>query len=465
VKFLFRSSDGLCLPQALRVQAEGHKVKLSVDNGDFQDAGNGLIEKVLNFENTVQWADVVIYDVQDGPLPKEADRVRLIKPTLGSSELGGKLEHDREFGIKVAKEAGIKVPDVEKFTGPRAFLKANEYIGTKPRDVDWVWKSNGKSAEGAKTYVAKNEGRPEMERMLRHYETLYKKQNVNPDFILTTKVEGVEISTEAWFNGKIFSLPNHTIERTKFFPSDLGEKTGCCGNVVWSVDMQSPLVVKLLLSLAPVLVDKFVGPLDVNVIIEKESNEPVFLEFSPRFGYDAIFALMELFPMGSFGEFLYTIASQLPWTKPISEQFAGDVRVHIPPYPAKGSREGADEAVGVPIFGVKPLQYNPHIHLVEIMLNEKDEPVTSGPHGFVLSCTALGQSPQLAEKAAYKLIEHIQIPNMRYRNDLDKIIQETYDNVEATGWLNVGTKSPMGLESTQWKRPTKMSWNHQARRF
>ena len=184
MKFLFRSSDGLCLPQALRVQAEGHKVKFSVQGKNFQDAGNGLIEKVLNFESAVQWADVVIYDVQDGPLPKEADRVRTLKPTLGSSELAGKLEHDREFGIQVARDAGIKVPEVEKFSGPRAFIKANQYIATKPRDTNWVWKSNGKSAEGAKTYVAKQEGRPEIERMLRHYETLYRKQNVSPDFIL-----------------------------------------------------------------------------------------------------------------------------------------------------------------------------------------------------------------------------------------------------------------------------------------
>ena len=281
---------------------------------------------------------------------------------------------------------------------------------------------------------------------------------------LTTKIDGAaEISTEAWFNGKSFSLPNHTLERTKFFPGDLGEKTGCCGNVVWAATLESPLIQKLILPLTGVLQGKFVGPIDVNVIIEKESNEPVFLEFSPRFGYDAIFALMELFPMGSFGEFLYTVAVGLPYIGQINQTFAGDVRLHIPPYPAKGSHEGADESVGVPIFGVKQ-SYNPHVHLTEVMLNEKDEPITSGPHGFVLSCTALGESPSLAEQAAYKQVEKIHIPNMRYRNDLDKIIQETYDNVEATGWLDQKIGSPLGLEGTSWKRP-KITWNHQVRRF
>ena len=123
--------------------------------------------------------------------------------------------------------------------------------------------------------------------------------------------------------------------------------------------------------------------------------------------------------MGDFAEFLYTVATGHQWTRSLNPEFSGDVRVHIPSYPSKGSKEGSTEAVGVPIFGVKQ-SYNPHIHLTEVMLNEKNEPITSGPHGFVLSCTALGESPSLAEQAAYKQVEKIHIPNMRYRNDLDK---------------------------------------------
>ena len=179
-------------------------------------------------------------------------------------------------------------------------------------------------------------------------------------------------------------MPNHTLERTKFFPGDLGEKTGCCGNVVWAATLESPLIQKLILPLTGVLQGKFVGPIDVNVIIEKESNEPVFLEFSPRFGYDAIFALMELFPMGSFGEFLYTVAVGLPYIGQNKSNFCWRRTSYtFLLIQSKGSHEGADEAVGVPIFGVKQ-SYNPHVHLTEVMLNEKDEPITSGPHGFVL---------------------------------------------------------------------------------
>jgi len=446
VKFLFRSSDGLCLPQALRVQSEGNKVKLSVEQPGYDNAGNGFVDKVMNFNSAVDWADVVVYDVQDGPLPKEADKIRKLKPVVGSSELGGQLEHDRAFGIEFAKKAGIKIPEVQEFAGPAAFRRAKEFVSSKPKEVNWVWKVNGKAPSGVGTYVAKG-GRSEMLRMLKYWEDQYRGEGISPDFIVTTKIEGEEISTEAWFNGRSFELPNHTLERNKFFNGDLGEKTGCSGNVVWATDKNAPLYRKLLEPLVGELQDKFVGPLDVNVIIEKKTNEPVFLEFSPRFGYDAIFSLMELME-SDFGEFLYQLASGQVWSGQVpSGLFSGDVRLHIPPFPAKSSKEQSDEAVGVPIFGIDVSKYNPHQHLVEVMLDRDDEPVTSGPHGYVMSVTGRGEDVRSAEEAAYKQVDKIRVPNMRYRTDLADVIEEVYNKIEESGWLNNDSrpKNVLGL--------------------
>src|SRR5438445_2251291 len=132
MKFLFRSSDGLCLPQALRVKSEGNKVRLSVDRPGFDRAGDGFIDKVMNFDAAADWADVVVYDVQQGPLPKEADKLRAKgKPVVGTSELGQKLEHDRVFGIDFARKVGIMVPTVEEFNGRAAFAKAREFLHGK----------------------------------------------------------------------------------------------------------------------------------------------------------------------------------------------------------------------------------------------------------------------------------------------------------------------------------------------
>src|SRR5579864_5277481 len=308
MKFLFRSSDALCLPQALRVKWEGHSVKLSIDRPEFNRMGDGLIDKSVNLEKDVNWADVIIYDVQDGPLYAEADKIRSQKPVLGATKLARMLEHDRKFGLDFARRSGLRVPEMREFSGALAFARAREFLRSKGPKEDWVLKVNGKAPNGVGTYVSQD-GRNGALRVLEHWETLYKLDKIAPDFLISAKVEGVEISTEGWFNGREFYCFNHTIERTKFFPIDLGEKVGCTGNVVWASSLGGERLVRSCLQpAAEQLVGKFVGPFDVNCIIERETNEPTFLEYSPRFGYDAIFALMELFSNTDFGEFLYKIA-------------------------------------------------------------------------------------------------------------------------------------------------------------
>jgi phosphoribosylamine-glycine ligase len=460
VKFLFRTPDGMCLPIALRCQAEGNQVKYSVADSTYEDSGNGLVEKVINFEAAVQWSDVVIYDANPVKDEGEADKVKLMRPMLGAGKFAALLEYDRLEAAKLAQEVGIKIPDTQKFVGHNAWKKANEYLTTKGPSTDWVWKSNSdEKPAGARSFVSKD-GRKGMQRMLQYLEERYKssKGKYIPDFIMTTKVEGQEISTEAWFNGTSFELPNHTLERNKAHNGDIGEKIGCAGNVVWAMSKEAPLYRKLIEPLASKLAGKFVGPIDINAIIEKESNEPVFLEFSPRFGYDAVYALMELFQT-DFSEFLYCVAAGQPWTGKLFEGFAGDVRLTIPPYPHDDDK---GEGAGVPIFGADK-KYNPHQHLVQVMLDHNDELVSEG--GFVMALSAKGDSPKSSEEAAYKEVKKIRIPNMRYRTDLADVIQEVYDKIESTGWLNQGNQSgTLGLNSS-WKRPTKMSWNHQARRF
>jgi phosphoribosylamine--glycine ligase len=444
MKFLFRSSDGLCIPQALRVKSEGNQVRLSIQSPGYDKMGDGLIDKTTDFGKAVEWADVVVYDVKaDGPLPAEADDVCKLKPTVGASALGGDIERDRDVGIDFARRSGVKVPDMQRFHGSAAFAKAREYLADKPRTVDWVLKINGKAPDGVGTFVSKD-GRSGAIRMLKHWEEMYRAYNIRPDFIITQRIEGCEISTEGWFNGKDFSCFNHTIERTKFFPGDLGEKVGCCGNVVWATDRESPLCQKLLVPLISELAGKLVGPLDVNVIIEKSSNEPVFLEYSPRFGYDAIFALMELFE-SDFGEFLYQVAQGLSAMPKLSASFVGDVRLTVPPFPAKSSKDGGGECEGVPIFGLSKA-FDPHVHTMEVMLDSDDQFVTSGPHGCVLSVSARGDTPRDAQQTAYDRLDKIHIPNMRYRNDLVEAIGNIYDDVSATGWLErPGQATPVSI--------------------
>jgi len=402
---------------------------------EYHDTGDGLIDKVAYNQKNVDWADLVVFDGNEFKLPYEAEILRRDgKQVLGSSAFVGRLENDRAFAIEVAKQAGISVPDVREFSGGSAWDDAKRYVTRMAPDKKLVWKPNGEAP--ATTFVA--ESRDEILQMFPYWKELYSEHSEEPSFIITDAIEGEEISTEGWFNGEQFYLPNHTLERTRFFDGDHGEKTGCAGNVVWSHG-DTPLYNRLFNKLAPFFAGRYNGPVDVNVIIEKNSNEPIFLEFTPRFGYDAFFGLMEILN-SDMGKLFYETAYGRDISATVDRAFSGAVRVHVPPYPEPSADDDKKRPIGIPIFGLTFEKkgfdgYYP----VEVALKD-GKAVTTGPDGYVLVAAGKDSSPRAATEAAYKAVDRLRIPTARWRMDLAVKFQNIYDAVKRTGWINEGNR-------------------------
>ena len=426
MKFLIR---GKCLALALRLLDEGNQVRLS--DPFSRTTGEGIVE-LTDFDKGVRWADIVVFDINDGKLPQEAEKLRSQHmKVIGSSEFAGKLENDRSFGARVAREAGIEVREFTVFKGHSAFSDARDFLSDKRENSEWVWKANQSSPDDPPTYVGTG-GLQHFVRMLRHYEQFYKESGRTASFVLMERVEGVEVSTEGWFNGRQFFLPNHTIEKNRLFNEDLGPKTGCSGCVVWS-GQGSPLYERLIPPLAAALAGKYCGPVDINAIIEDDSNEPVFLEFTSRFGYDAIYALLELLD-GELGSILYSLASgQLIQASLRPEKFAATVRLYIPPYPEDGKCEA--EALGVPIDGFDPSRYNSHISPCDLMVDEEGDVVAASPGGQLFAISDIGNDIQSAYHAAYQHIKSLEVPQVGYRTDLPESVSKVYKKLQATGWI------------------------------
>lgn len=437
MKIFLRSGCGESLAVALRLEDEGHIVHFSISEDadkEYHLIGEGLIEKVKYDQKELNWADIIVYDSNVFELPREAERQRQGgKHVLGSSEFSGYLENDRAFAIEVAKQAGINVPEIREFSGVSAWNEAKRYVTKLGPDRKLVWKPNGEAP--ASTFVA--ESMDEMLKMFPYWAELFAEHGHSPSFIITDAIEGEEISTEGWFNGKQFYVPNHTLERTRFFDGDHGEKTGCAGNVVWHGD--TSLYHRLFDKLAPYFAGRYCGPVDVNVIIEKDSNEPIFLEFTPRFGYDAIFAFMEILK-GDLGEMFYDVAYGRPVVPVVMEEFAGAVRVHTPPYPEPSAEDDKKRPVGLPIFGL-PLSEptSKGYYPVEVMCKDY-ACFTTGPDGYVLVVAGKGNSPREATEEAYKTIEKIRIPTSRWRMDLAEKFQDVYSTIRASGWIGKSSK-------------------------
>lgn len=431
MNILVRSGCGESLPIALRLRTEGHMVKFSISKeaNEYQEIGDGMILKAEYSQAVINWADVIVFDSNVFELPYEAEIQRKHgKRVLGSGHLAGQLENDRAFAIEMAKEAGVHVPKIREFAGRGAWDDAERYVRKHSSDKKLVWKPNGEAP--ASTFVA--ESRDEILQMFPYWRELFAQHGHEPNFILTDAIEGEEISTEGWFNGKEFYCPNHTLERTRFFDGDHGEKTGCAGNVVWQGD--TPLYHRLFDKLAPIFRGRYNGPVDINVIIEKDSNEPIFLEFTPRFGYDAFFGLMEILN-SDMGELFYETAYGVPITAEIDSSFSGAVRVHVPPYPEPSAEDDTKRPVGLPIFGLPPEGQGRNGYFpVEVML-KGNQFVTTGPDGYVMVVASRGSSPEDATEKAYSLIENVRIPTSRWRMDLAAKFQEVYGAIKRSGWI------------------------------
>lgn len=426
MKFLFRSNYGESLALAMRVSAEGNDVRLFIRDSRYQKVGDGLVVKSRDFPGSVGWADVVVYDGADKEAPAEAERLRRSgHKVVGGSAFADRLEHDRPFAVSLVEGAGILVPKHQAFKGRSAFQKARLFVSGQTEDCGWVWKPDGEPPDFFKTFVTHS--REEIMRRLDELESamadLSGKDAWNPDFLLEEKVEGIEVSTEAWFSDAGFSVPNGTLERKWLMNGDLGEQTGCMGNLVWRYTTfeESPLAVKLLKPLEKVLRGKYRGPIDVNAIVDEESGDPYFLEFTPRFGYSAVFAFSTL--VDDFSRLLADTASgKLFDGPPGPSRFSCGVRATIPPYPYVAPHLAERR----PVFGYDGTFENTNVHPYEVRVNDRGDVETSGPDGIVFEFTGLGSTIEAARASVYKEIEGIYVPDIRYRTDIGKQAASDY---------------------------------------
>jgi phosphoribosylamine--glycine ligase len=305
--------------------------------------------------------------------------------------------------MKAAKMCGIRVPKWKQFTD---FGKAKKHV--QANSQVWVFKPLG-NKNPEYTYVA--DSGDDMLDMLDYYAANWKGP-VN--FILQERIEGVELSTEAFYlNGAIQEHTlNCTIECKKFMPGDIGPNTGCMGSVVRFWKKADPKIYRFTLRKFESFLKRFkyTGPLDINCIVSKNDRMPYFLEWTARFGYSAIYAACE--GLTSLGGYIDTLLgkkgdSGASWGP--SYNWLGAVRVTIPPYP---SDKGVANSAGRPITG-----NDDHTWLLDAKYDQ-GRLVSAGVDGVVAEVTGKAAGLPALGKEIYSRIDAITIPDMQYRTDI-----------------------------------------------
>lgn len=241
-----------------------------------------------------------------------------------------------------------------------------------------------------------------------------------PNFVLMEHLVGVEVGVGAYFNGREFMTPVCIDwEHKRFFPGDLGELTGEMGTLV-SYRGGERLFAATLAKLAPRLRESgYFGYINLNTIVNDRGIWP--LELTCRFGYPGFAILQALHREGWDDLFRRMIAGD-EMTFPTYDGFAVGVVLTIPPFPYL--RNDLDVGRGLPVlFRTPPSEEDRrHLHLSEVAL-EGEQLITTGMSGYVMVVTGRGDTVTAARESAYRRVDKVCIPNVRYRNDIGERFQ------------------------------------------
>jgi phosphoribosylamine-glycine ligase len=246
--------------------------------------GEGMVDKMpledalRKFKRTgALW----VFD--DNSMPEEADKLRKDgEKVLGTSGFAAKMENDRDYAAKMAKQAGMKLGETIEFTDYSLGIKYLKEHSAKA----YVFKPYEGDPESTFVPALRDDPKVSNEELQVYIATIQAHDHKRPRFVLQERLHGIEVNFEIWVQeGKPLGA-FVDIESKRKLTDDIGENIGCAGDFVFKVPITSRGVQQTVAKYLrlPELAN-FTGSVDANVIIV--DGEYYFLENCFRFGYNA----------------------------------------------------------------------------------------------------------------------------------------------------------------------------------
>jgi phosphoribosylamine-glycine ligase len=338
MKVTIFSDNGEFLPIVWRLRREGTDVAIYIHNPRYRGGYAGILPNltISGLKKRIKETDVVLFDITR-PNRREKQDIILLKTfglkssmssvfgpisdklskdhkVIGASMVTEELELDRKKGIEVARKLGLAIPEFHDF---KDLMEGVRFLENR-KDL-WVFKPEN-NQDLDLTYVEKFPGELK-EKMLNEWIV---RLGSKFDYILQKKIKGIELSSEVWVSDTAEHF-NHTIESKRLNCGNLGQAIGSQSNTVFVKKGFNGTISNALTKMASYLKKTgYRGPCDVNCILS--GNVPYFLEWTPRFGYDALFCLLTLLK-GSITDFL------LKDKVDFYNGYACSQRITIPPFP------------------------------------------------------------------------------------------------------------------------------------
>jgi phosphoribosylamine---glycine ligase len=422
--FLFVSIDALINDIVWQVKKEGHNVKFFIENPNYKTVGDGFVEKTLDWEQEIDWADVIVFDDVLGQGTKAQKLREQGKAVVGGTAYTDKLEDERGFGQEELKKHGVPILPYQLFT---SFDEAIEFVENNPGK--YVIKPSGEAQNVKRLlFVGEDDEGKDVLRVLHAYRKVLSSKI--KEFALQKRISGVEVAVGAFFNGKEFIYPiNINFEHKKLFPGDIGPATGEMGTAMfWSAPnrMFNLTLKKFEDTLRK---ENYVGYIDLNCIVNGSGIYP--LEFTSRFGYPTI-SIQQEGINNPIGEVLYNLAKGNSFKLKTKNGFQVGVRIVVPPFPFDDDETFESHSRDSVILFKKPDKEGVHLEDVRKL---GEEWVVSGHSGVILIVVGTGQTMKQAQEKAYHRIKNILIPNMYYRKDIGNRWFEDTDKMHNWGYL------------------------------
>jgi phosphoribosylamine--glycine ligase len=416
----------------LRLQSAGHEVRVYASDEEAHDVMRGMLTFTSEWQNELDW----IRDVgKDGVILVETSNLGSVQDELrhdgynviGGSELGDRLENDREFGQSVLRQLGLCTAETRSFDD---FNAAIEFI--QDRKARYVFKLNGAGWASTRTYVGRLDNGADMISVLTATRDWWPFEE-SPSFVLMRYVDGVEVGVGAFFNGVEFLEPaNLDWEHKRFFPGDVGELTGEMGTVVTYRGAER-LFDATLARMGPMLRDSgYRGYVNLNTLVNDDGIWPI--EFTCRFGYPG-FAILDELHMESWDEVFKRLASGDARPLATRPGYAVGVVVTVPPFPYPHGYPELGKGMPVCFQDDVTAEDLNGIHFGEVTMHD-GRIVTAGMIGYALVATGSGATIDAARGRAYEIAGKVVIPNARYRNDIgERLIRTDHARLAELGWI------------------------------
>jgi hypothetical protein len=227
----------------------------------------------------------------------QADALRAAgQKVFGTSALSARMELDRAYGCEVASACGLPSPPTREFDSNTAGC---DWLERNPT-IAYVCKPNA-SDNNYSTFVPFRENAEDANHELLCY--LRNAPEAKSGFILQERKPGVEANVEVWLQNGVPFFAMVCLENKRRWDHDLGEMSGCAGDIVFPIPLDTPIIAATIGKMLPFYEQQgYTGFADVNVILG--DNQVWFLEVCNRFGYSSHPNLFLNCALDSFGNIM-----------------------------------------------------------------------------------------------------------------------------------------------------------------